>query len=128
MKELEIEPREDQLSISCKHGEIAMKGNSILADPIKFFKPVKEWVEEYLKNPAEQTEIHLIFDYVDTASVQSVFDVLKMFMKLPDYQRRVHVHWHFEFDDPELLEVGEIMETRLKLKFNFVEIKPKKEE
>ena len=123
MKDLYIEANEDTLAIECKQGHISMKGNSILADPMKFFKPVKEWVLAYLQNPEPKTIIDLRFDYVDTASVQSVFDTLKLFIKMPDYQERLIVNWYFEFDDPELLEVGEIMEARLRLKFNLIEYK-----
>ena len=98
-----------------------MEGNSILANANKFFSPIIEWVDEYTKDPQKHTEISLKFNYVDTASVQGVFDVLKRFREIPDYEDKVVVNWYFEFDDPELLEVGEILEGRLKIKFNYVE-------
>lgn len=128
MEELILEPKEDSLAIECRKGSISMKGNSILAYPRKFFQPVTDWVNEYVKEPADHTEVVLRFDYIDTASVQSIFDILKQLKRIPDYDDRVMVHWYFEFDDPELLEVGEIMEARLKLKFNFVEFKRKEKE
>jgi len=128
MTELTLKPREDSLAIECREGSISMKGNSILAYPRKFFQPVTDWVTEYVKEPAPQTDVLLKFDYIDTASVQSVFDILKLLKQIPNHEDRVLVNWYFEFDDPELLEVGEIMEARLKLKFNFVEYKRKETE
>ena len=122
MKELTIEQTKDSLGVKCSpKGKIEMEGNSILANANKFFSPIIEWVDEYIKDPQKQTEITLKFNYVDTASVQGVFDVLKRFREIPDYEDKVVVNWYFEFDDPELLEVGEIMEGRLKIKFNYVE-------
>lgn len=125
MTEFILEPRGDSLAIECRDGSISMKGNSILAYPRKFFQPVSDWVTAYVKEPDVQTDVVLKFEYIDTASVQAIFDILKLLKQIPDYQNRVLVNWYFEFDDPELLEVGEIMETRLKLKFNFVEYKRK---
>lgn len=121
MKELNLNATKDTLDISCKNGFISMAGNSILPNAQTFFQPVMEWVDEYIKSPEKHTEITLKFNYVDTASVQAVFDVLKKFRLIPDFEDRVVVNWYFEFDDPELLEVGEIMEGRLKIKFNYIE-------
>lgn len=121
MNELKIDQTKDSLEITGKKGKLSMTGNSILPNPQKFFKPVNDWVDEYVKNPESKTEITLKFNYVDTASVQAVFDVLKKFREIPKYEEVVTVNWYFEFDDPELLEVGEIMEGRLKLNFNFIE-------
>jgi hypothetical protein len=121
MEELIIKKKRDAPEIICREGFVSMKGNSILADPKAFFQPVNDWIEAYIKDPAETTSVDLEFDYVDTASVQSVFSLLKLLKKVPRHEKRVVVNWHYEFDDPELLEVGEIMQTRLGLNFNFVE-------
>jgi len=121
MKELVMQQNKDTLGIQCTRGKIEMTGSSILPDPRKFFKPVVEWVEGYVQDPAEKTEITLKFEYIDTASVQQIFDVLNKFRQIPNFRTNVTVNWYFEFDDPELLEVGEIMEGRLQLNFNFIE-------
>jgi hypothetical protein len=123
MEELFIKKKKDAPEIICREGSVSMKGNSILADPKAFFQPVTDWIGEYIKDPAETTSVDLEFDYVDTASVQSVFSILKLLKKIPRHEKRVVVNWYYEFDDPELLEVGEIMQTRLGLNFNFVEQK-----
>jgi hypothetical protein len=78
-------------------------------------------VEEYIQDPQDLTTIDLKLEYVDTASVQSVFDIMRMFKPLQDKEKEVAVNFYFEFDDPELLELGEIMEGRLGIKFNFIE-------
>ena len=121
MNDLIIEEKKDNLGITCSKGSVTMTGNSLLPNAQKFFQPVNDWVDEYIKDPKPKTEITLKFNYVDTASVQAIFNLLKKFREIPGYEENVIVNWHFEFDDPELLEVGEIMEGRLNLKFNFIE-------
>ena len=121
MENITIEPTKKSLEVECASGYFKLSGNSILSDPRKFFKPIVEWVEEYIKEPAEKTNIDLKLEYVDTASVQSVFDIMRMFKPLQEMKKEVAVNFYFEFDDPELLELGEIMEGRLGIKFNFIE-------
>lgn len=124
MNDLIINPEKDKLTVKCSKGKISMSGNSILPNTQTFFKPVNDWVDEYIKKPEKKTEITLKFNYIDTSSVQAIFDILKKFRDVPNFEENVVVNWYFEFDDPELLEVGEIMEGRLKLKFNFIEYTP----
>ena len=121
MENITIEPTKKSLEVECSPGYFKLSGNSILSDPRKFFKPIVEWVESYLKEPEEVTTVDLKLEYVDTASVQSVFDVMRMFKVLQEQKRELVVNFYFEFDDPELLELGEIMEGRLGIKFNFIE-------
>lgn len=121
MEEFILKPTKDTLDIQCKNGSISLKGNSLLPNPNKFFKPVFEWLTLYLANPAHKTEICLQFQYLDTASVQSIFDMLKLIDEKIGKNNQVVVNWYYELDDPELLEVGEIMEGRLDMSFNYIE-------
>lgn len=121
MEDLHIEPQKKTLDIQCTDDNISMYGNSLLPNSRTFFQPVFDWVTEYVKNPSKKTEVSLKFEYIDTASIQALFDVLKLLKSIPDNEERVIVNWYFEFDDPELLEIGEIMEGRLKLNFNFID-------
>ena len=122
MNDLIMEGKKDSLEIICKSdGNISLTGNSILPNALKFFQPVYDWITEYLKTPAENTVVTLKIEYIDTSSVQALFDMLKMLREMPEYEDRLMVNWYFEYDDPELLEVGEIMEGRLKIKFNYIE-------
>lgn len=121
MNELKIESKKDTLEIICTSGKIDISGNSILPNAITFFKPVFEWATKYVENPAKLTEVTLKIEYIDTSSVQALFDLLKLLKDIPNYESRLVVNWYFEFDDPELLEVGEIIDGRLKLNMNFIE-------
>jgi hypothetical protein len=121
MENIKIEPTKKSLEVECSPGYFKLSGNSILSDPRKFFKPIVEWVESYLQNPEDVTTVDLKLEYVDTASVQSVFDIMRMFKVLQEQKKELVVNFYFEFDDPELLELGEIMEGRLGIKFNFIE-------
>lgn len=121
MNDLIIEPTKKSLEIKCVPGEIRFSGNSILQDAKKFFDPVIKWTQEYVNSPEVYTLVDLKLHYVDTASVQRIFEMLEVLKKIKNSENEIVVNWHYEMDDPELLELGEIMDGRLGLEFNFIE-------
>ena len=120
MDDLIIKSTQKSLNVKCAPGEINLLGNSILADPKVFFEPVHKWIDDYLEHPKERTEVNLKLEYVDTASVQRILELLTKLRELKKKELELIVNWYYEMDDPELLELGEIMDTRLKLEFNFI--------
>jgi hypothetical protein len=121
MDKLHIEATRNTPHIYCSYGTIRIEGKSLLPDPNTFFAPLYKWIDEYLAAPDNRTEIHLNFEYIDTSSVQGIMKMLRQIKEMPGHENSVTVHWYFEFDDPELLELGEIMEGRLGLTFNYIE-------
>ena len=95
MDNISIEPTKKSLEVECSPGYFKLSGNSILSDPRKFFQPIVEWVEDYIKNPLDKTTVDLKLEYVDTASVQSVFDIMRLFKPLQDRDKEVAVNFLF---------------------------------
>lgn len=122
MKDLSIDKTAKTLEVSCSQGKLNFTGCSITNDPKVFFAPVKNWIRDYLGKPEKLTEVNLKFDYIDTASVKYVFDILNELKVLN--ARKGHsivVNWYFDYDDPEILELGEIIQSKIGINFNFIE-------
>ncbi len=123
MKELSIDKTVKSLEVNCSPGRIEFSGCSITNDPKVFFTPVKNWIRDYIKKPEKLTEVNLKFDYIDTASVKYVFEILndlKVINGRKGYS--VTVNWYFDYNDPEILELGEIIQSKIAIPFNFIEI------
>jgi hypothetical protein len=122
MKELSIEKTAKTLEVNCLPGKINFTGCSITNDPKVFFTPIKNWVRDYTKKPEKLTEVNLKFDYIDTASVKYVFEILTELKEVNERKGySVIVNWFFDYDDPEILELGEIIQSKIGIPFNFVE-------
>ncbi len=101
---------------------IHFTGCSITNDPKVFFTPIKNWIKDYAKNPEKLTEVNLKFDYIDTASVKYVFEILSDLKVIHlNNGNSVIVNWFFDYDDPEILELGEIIQSKIAIPFSFVE-------
>jgi hypothetical protein len=119
MNELIIEPTRKTLKIKCVKGLVEFSGCSIIDDPVPFFSSVIEWVKAYIKTPPQATVVNCKFDYVDTASFKFIFLIFKELEKINN-DHGVSVNWYVENNDPEILELGEILESKVRFKFNYI--------
>lgn len=120
MEALIVKPTKKSPSINLMDGQLNFSGCSIINDPKDFFTPVLSWIKDYVKNPVDETEINIQFEYIDSASVKTFFDILKELEKL-SRKKKVGINWYFSVEDPEILELGEILQSKLKMDFKFVE-------
>jgi len=119
MENLIIKATPKSFDVTLENGLIEIKGCSIINDPKVFFKPIQTWIINYLKNPHDYTLINMKIDYVDSASTKFLFEILKSLEKLMSEERSAQVNWYYDVNDPEILELGEILAGRIKIPFNF---------
>ncbi len=120
MEDLKIKPTGKSLNVEMAEGKLTFSGCSIINDPKTFFNPILRWVEDYSKNPPKETLVDVKFEYIDSASVKSFFEILKELSHATRF-KKLSVNWHYDLDDPEILELGEIIQNKLNVEFNFLE-------
>lgn len=120
MQPLNIESTDKSLGIDLKPGVLNFSGCSIVNDPKQFFTPIQEWIDDYITSDTMDTEVNIKIEYMDTASVKTFYEILKKLTNINKDQKLV-VNWHYEYDDPEILELGEILQSKLDFEFLFHE-------
>lgn len=120
MNDVIIKPTDKSLAIDISYGILNFSGRSILTDPKVFFDPINTWVGKYLKNPAEETTVNIKLEYIDTASTQSLYQILRQLNSLRKKGFALMVNWHVEDEDPEMKELGEMIEQRLGIEFQYI--------
>ena len=120
MDDLIIEPTDKSLAIDISYGILNFTGRSILTDPKVFFEPIDKWVTKYMKNPAEETVINIKLEYIDTASTQSLYQILRQINNVRKKGLVFMVNWYIEDADPEMKELGEMIEQRLGIEFQYI--------
>lgn len=101
-------------------GMIRMRGRAIHENMISFFKPVEEWVNEYIKIPADVTCVDISLEYFNSASAKLL---IKLFQKISYVQlknKKFLVNWYYEEGDEDILERGEYFSSVLGIPFNFI--------
>lgn len=125
MNEYILEATNKTPSIHLKDGLVVISGRSIPEDPHRIFKPVLQWVKEYIKTPAYHTDVILQMEYCDTRSTINIFNILTYLVKCRNSNFKIEMifNWYYETEDEEILELGKFLESKLNVMFNFIEIK-----
>ena len=104
-------------------GILEISGESYHEYTTEFFKPVFEWLEEFLKTPSKDVTMNFKMTYFNTSSSRRFIEVLTM---LEDYHKsnggNVIVNWYYEENDIDMLESGEEYAEDVDLDFNLIPV------
>jgi len=118
MDDLIIRPTDKSMAVDISYGILNFTGRSILTDPKIFFDPISAWVSKYLRNPADETVVNIKLEYIDTSSTQSLYQLLRQLNSVRKKGQVFMLNWYIEEDDPEMKELGELIEQRLGVEFH----------
>ncbi len=124
MEEYILEPTDKTPTIHLKDGLVVISGRSIPDDADRVFKSTHKWVAGYVKTPSKRTEVNIQIEYCDKGSTNNIYKILTMLVKCrnSNYNIEMVFNWFYEKDDAEILELGEFMESKLNVMFNYIEI------
>lgn len=115
-----IEQTADTPYIQLEEGLIKLSGRSMPENVLKFYKNVKEWVEEYAQNPADFTKIDLNLSYTNSSSIKQINDLLKVLNAKFLEGYKMKIYWTYEEGDESALEVGNDLESMIDIPFEYI--------
>jgi hypothetical protein len=111
MNNLIIEPTSSTPAIQFKtDGRMLIEGRSLPEDVNKFYLPLIEWA---LKLKAEAVTLDINLEYLNSASTKKMLEFLKI-LDANNHIKTFIVNWHYESDDEDTLENGQIFEELLR--------------
>jgi hypothetical protein len=96
-----------------------ISGRSLPENPMKFYKPVQAWVNEYVSDPNPHTEVVVNFDYFNSSSILQIFEILLSFQKILKSGKAVKVIWCHDKNDEFMEAEGIELQSLLDLPFEF---------
>ncbi len=104
LKNLFVEQSDKTPLIDLNHmnGELILSGKSIPINAPRIFEPILEWVNEYVKNPRQTTNLRLNLEYFNTASSIWIAKIVKALTSIskPECVLILHIYFPIEdFDD-----------------------------
>lgn len=119
---IEGTPKTPTVNFNAETGVVEIKGRSIPENSIEFYKPLVDWLEEYLADPATLTNVNIQLEYFNTSSSKCILDVFKKLEAIYKSGNEVVINWHYEEDDEDMLEAGEDYQSIIKIPFKMIEI------
>jgi hypothetical protein len=119
MKNLIIEPTSSTPAIQFKtDGRMLIEGRSLPENVMNFYSPLIDWASNLT---AEAVLLDINLEYLNSASTKKMLEFLKV-LDANNHIKTFIVNWHYESDDEDTLENGQIFEELLrKAQFRYME-------
>tara|TARA_B110000037_G_C17026249_1_gene467504 strand:- start:473 stop:847 length:375 start_codon:yes stop_codon:yes gene_type:complete len=88
-------------------GQLSIKGKSIPLNADKFLVDVISWIEQYSKEPQENTNLEIDLTYMNGNSVRSLLGILYQMKAISDTGKFVKIHWSVPSDADDIIELSE---------------------
>ncbi|HON17567.1 MAG TPA: DUF1987 domain-containing protein [Salinivirgaceae bacterium] len=121
MKPLIINAKEDtpKIVLDTDLDEFIISGRSLPEDAHDFYKPLFEWLLEYVKKPKPVTTFRFELEYYNTSSSKQLS---KLFLILKEFPAKVRILWYYHHDDIDMLENGKRYAKLTGLDFTMISI------
>jgi hypothetical protein len=116
---LEATPKTPKLYFSKDTGEFEISGRSIPENSIEFYKPVINWLDNYIGDPNQRTLLVIKLEYFNTSSSKCLVEILRR-LEILNNQSIVKVKWCYEEEDEDMQESGEDFKEIIKVPIDLV--------
>ena len=101
-------------------GIIKIKGRGLFGNNAEVIEQVLNWIDEYLRNPAEITYVILAFEYLNSSSTIIIVSILRKLSQVILQSEKLVIQWYYEEDDEDILERGEYISSTLDIPIEFI--------
>jgi hypothetical protein len=117
-----LTPSEDEPEIILDKTKkiLRFSGTSIPEDPEKLFRPVMNWVNQYVRSPNPETSIEFMMEYYNSSTARFFVEMLEKFEELNENTGNVRIIWKCRKDDVVMQERGEDLMAIIQLPFEFI--------
>lgn len=123
MNTLIIEPTEDtpKVVLDSDNNIFLISNRSLPENAIIFYKPIFNWLENYMNNVNESTVFTFKLDYFNTSSAKQIIKILLLLEKIAK-KGKVQIKWHYQKEDIDMKSSGNRFSKLLELDFELIEL------
>jgi len=103
-------------------GVLEISGKSIPDRAEEFYKPIVEWIDNYLERPCEETTFNFKLVYFNTGTERYLYGIFKKLESFHKSGNKITVTWYYEEDDEDMFDVGEDYQDRIDIPISLVAV------
>jgi hypothetical protein len=88
-------------------GIITIKGRYLVLNPADVPVQIVNWIDAYLGNPAESTEVIIALEYLNSYGTKNLMSILKQLSKVVQQNKKIFIRWYYEEDDEDMVDRAE---------------------
>ncbi len=122
MEPLQIAATEESPGINFdkENGKFLIFGKSFPEEVKKFYNPVIYWLEEYIKEPNEESIFEFRFEYFNSATSTILLEIFYMLEQIITAKnKKVKIFWNYLEVDDDMLDTGQEYEEMIKIPFEY---------
>lgn len=104
-----------------EQGRIFILGRSIPENPGEFYRPIYDWINQYVQINGNQTTIELGFEYINTSSTKWIYNIIKQIAGIENLSKNVKIIWYYDQGDEDMCELGFILRSLVECPFFVIE-------
>lgn len=101
-------------------GTLEISGRSIPENSLAFYKPLFDWIDDYVQSPRKETNIDFNLEYFNTSSSKCILDMLRKLERLAEDGHKANVKWFFDEGDEDMEESGNDFKSLINLDIELV--------
>ncbi len=108
MNELKLIGNESKpdVCLDKKRGVFVIGGRSLPEDAVSTYKPIMDWINEYISSPNSSTVFDIGLEYINSPSMKQIARLLFALQKIADNGNDVKVLWHYSANDTDTKDHG----------------------
>jgi len=115
-------PKTPDVEFNPTTGVFLISGISVPENSMEFYSSIITWLNEYIQNPVETTKLIFKLSYVNTSSLQFLYDILMILDGIHNKTSKIEVEWYYLTQDSDMKEMGEDYQEALTIDFSFFEV------
>lgn len=114
---IKIEQSTPKIHLDKDAGKFEIAGKSFPEESRSFYEPLFTWLNEYAKNPNEETLFEFNLEYFNSSSSLIILEILNLLDEIFKNGNKVSVSWNHLNVDEDMLEAGEEYSELVKVPF-----------
>ncbi len=99
---------------------LLITGKSIPENHSSFYAPFLAWLDDYVKDPLDYTEVRIQLEYFNTSSSKVLLAIFRKMEDIIRNDKKVEIKWHYEEDDYDMKDCGDDYQSMIIIPFEMI--------
>lgn len=106
--------------LDAKNSIFKIEGSSMPENSARFFNPIFDWIEEYVKSPNKSTHLVCNLDYFNSSSAKMLYQLFIELENIKEVGNNVKISWQYQSEDKLIEEKGLEYQSILSIPFEMI--------
>jgi len=104
------------------NGNLRIDGRSVSENPVQFFEPIMQWINELKLAPPPQINLIFKLEYFNTSTSKIILQFFRVFENMMKNGTEIKTIWFYDPVDDDMLQAGKDYQSILRIPFEFEEM------